>query len=74
MPTQLYQVHLDPQPDVRPDELMLLLMVVEPGKRRLMSAQELAKIAEPLRRHLYIAPDLYGPSGSLPRMKPLPSD
>lgn len=59
MPTQLYQVHLDPQPDIRPDELTLLLMIVEPGKRRLMSGAELETVSETLRRHLYITPDLY---------------
>lgn len=66
MPAKLYQVHLDPQPDIRPDELTLLLMYVEPGRRRLMSSRELEDIAEPLRRHLYIAPDLYGANGPLP--------
>lgn len=74
MPAKLFQVHLDPQPDIRPDELMLLLMYIEPGRRRLMTAGELEAIAEPLRRHLYIAPDIYGATGSLPALKPLPAE
>lgn len=65
MMAQLYQVHLDPQPDIRPDELTSLLMIIEPGKRQLMSSRELEAIAEPLRRHLYIAPDLYSVNSNL---------